>query len=55
MATGLVTVLLVEDDKKILRTNRRILVWNGFEVLCAGTLGEDRELLKARRQRTEIL
>ena len=31
------TILLVEDDKKIQRTNRRILEREGFAVLCAGT------------------
>lgn len=34
------TVLLVEDDKEILRTNRRILEREGFTVLCARTLSE---------------
>lgn len=33
-------ILLVEDDKNIQRTNRRILEREGFTVLCAGTLKE---------------
>ena len=40
------TILLVEDDPNILRTNRHILEWEGFAVLCAETLGEARALLK---------
>lgn len=38
-------ILLVEDDKNIQRTNRRILEREGFTVLCAGTLRETQELL----------
>lgn len=38
-------VLLVEDDKEILRTNRRILEYAGFTVLCAGTLTKARQRL----------
>lgn len=40
------TILLVEDDKNIQRINRRILEREGFQVLCAGTLSETRELLR---------
>lgn len=36
------TILLVEDDPNILRTNRRILEREGFQVLCSETLGEAR-------------
>lgn len=39
------TVLLVEDDKNILRTNRRILEREGFTVLCAETLAEAQALM----------
>lgn len=39
------TVLLVEDDKNILRTNRRILEQEGFTVLSADSLAETRSLL----------
>lgn len=36
------TILLVEDDTNILRTNRRILEREGFHVVCADTLQEAR-------------
>lgn len=39
------TILLVEDDKNIQRTNRRILEREGFTVLCAGTLKETQTAL----------
>lgn len=39
------TILLVEDDKNIQRTNRRILEREGFTVLCAGTLKETQAML----------
>lgn len=39
------TILLVEDDANILRTNRRILEREGFNVLCADTLSEARSML----------
>ena len=39
-------ILLVEDDKNIQRINHRILEREGFQVLCAGTLSEARELLQ---------
>lgn len=39
------TVLLVEDDPNILRTNRRILEREGFTVLCAETLEKARAQL----------
>lgn len=38
-------ILLVEDDKNILRTNRRILESEGFTVLCAERLSEARQRL----------
>lgn len=38
-------ILLVEDDPNILRTNRRILGREGFEVLCAASLHEAWALL----------
>lgn len=41
-------VLLVEDDKGILRTNRRILEREGFTVLCAETLTSARAQLLDR-------
>lgn len=46
MSSSCETVLLVEDDKNILRTNRRILEREGFQVLCAGTAAQARELLQ---------
>lgn len=39
------TILLVEDDKNIQRTNRRILEREGYRVLCAGNLHGARTLL----------
>lgn len=39
------TILLVEDDENILRTNRRILEQEGYTVLCAGTLQKAQALL----------
>ncbi|MCO7120768.1 response regulator transcription factor [Ihubacter massiliensis] len=39
-------ILLVEDDKTILHTNRRRLEREGFTVLCARTVREARALLK---------
>lgn len=39
------TILLVEDDPNILRTNRRILEREGYVALCAGTLESARALL----------
>ena len=41
-------VLLVEDDKAIMRTNRRILERDGFRVLCAQTLAQARAQLKSQ-------
>lgn len=49
------TVLLVEDDKAILRTNRRILEQEGFTVLCAGTLAEARALVADREPDVLVL
>lgn len=40
------TILLVEDDKNIQRTNRRILEREGFTVLCTGTLKEAETVLR---------
>lgn len=40
------TILLVEDDKNIQRTNRRILEREGFRVVCAGTLTETLSMLQ---------
>ena len=39
------TILLVEDDKNIQRTNRRILEREGYTVLCAGNLHGAQALL----------
>lgn len=39
------TILLLEDDKNIQRTNRRILEREGFSVLCASTLKETQAIL----------
>lgn len=40
------TILLVEDEPNILRTNRRILEREGYTVLCATNLSEARTLLQ---------
>lgn len=39
------TILLVEDDQNVLRTNRRILEREGYRVLCAETLQDARACL----------
>lgn len=39
-------ILLVEDDRNVLRTNRRILEREGYTVLCAETVQEARALLQ---------
>lgn len=49
------TILLVEDDKNILRINRRILEQEGFTVLCAGTLGETQALLESHNPDAMVL
>lgn len=49
------TILLVEDDKNILRINRRILEQEGFTVLCAGTLGETQVLLESHKPDAMVL
>lgn len=49
------SVLLVEDDQAILRTNRRILEREGFAVLCAQTLAEARERLAFHRPDVLVL
>ena len=49
------TILLVEDDKNIQRTNRRILLREGFTVLCAGTLKETQEMLLEHRPDAMVL
>ena len=48
-------VLLVEDDKAILRTNRRILEQEGFTVLCAETLAEARRHLETHKPDVYVL
>lgn len=45
MHCELCTILLIEDDPNILRTNRRIFEREGFNVVCAGTLEDAKELL----------
>lgn len=49
------TILLVEDDKNIQRTNRRILEREGFTVLCAGTLKEALEMLEGNKPDALVL
>lgn len=49
------TVLLVEDDPNILRTNRRILEREGFTVLCAETLAQARALLDSSQPDVLVL
>lgn len=49
------TVLLVEDDKNILRTNRRILEREGFAVLCAENLAQARAHLSVCRPDVLVL
>ena len=51
--TGL--ILLVEDTKKILDANRRILEECGHTVLCAQTLAGARELLKTGKPDLAVL
>lgn len=53
MNSSLYTILLVEDDPNILRTNRRILKREGFTVLCARSLQEARE--KFTQQKPDAL
>lgn len=48
-------LLLVEDDKNIQRTNRRILEREGFTVLCAGTLEETRAMLQEHKPDAMVL
>lgn len=40
------TILLVEDDKNIQRTNRRILEREGFTVFCASVLAGTEEMIQ---------
>lgn len=49
------TILIVEDDQAILRTNRRILEREGFSVLSAETLAEARAHLRERRPDVLVL
>lgn len=49
------TILLVEDDKNIQRTNRRILEREGFAVLCARTLGEAEVILQKHKPDALVL
>lgn len=49
------TILLVEDDKNIQRTNRRILEREGFTVLCAGTLKETQAALQKHKPDALVL
>lgn len=49
------TILLVEDDKNIQRTNRRILEREGFTVLCAGTLKETETVLLSHKPDALVL
>ena len=39
-------ILLVEDNEQILRGNRRMLKWSGYETIVARNLGEARERMK---------
>ena len=49
------TVLLVEDNPKILDINRRVLEKEGITVLTAETLGEARECVKRTRPDVAVL
>lgn len=49
------TILLVEDDENILRTNRRILEREDYTVLCAETLAKARVLLRAHTPSALVL
>lgn len=51
----LCTILLVEDDENILRTNRRILEREGYTVLCAETLEKARALLREHTPHALVL
>lgn len=48
-------ILLVEDDKNIQRTNRRILEREGFTVRCAGTLNAAEEALSEQQPDALVL
>lgn len=48
-------ILLVEDDKNILRTNRRILEREGFTVLCAESLEAARNHLAVKQPDAMVL
>lgn len=49
------TILLVEDDANILRTNRRILEREGFHVLCAESLEKARVQLSSHTPSALVL
>lgn len=49
------TILLVEDNPHILRTNRRILEREGYTVLCAGTLQAARKHLAEKQPDALVL
>ncbi|WP_255467407.1 response regulator transcription factor [Raoultibacter phocaeensis] len=48
MGTSADTVLLIEDDENVQRTNRRVLEYAGYAVQCAATLDEAWRSLRAR-------
>ena len=48
-------ILLVEDYKKILDANKRVLEARGHTVLCAETLSQARELLQTQRPDLAVL
>jgi len=54
-ASGSGTILLVEDNKKILAANKRILESRGHRVLCAETLTAARELLQTEQPDVAVL
>jgi len=43
------SILLVEDNEELNEINRRMLVYEGYEVLTARTLVDARKLLSARK------
>ena len=48
-------LLLVEDNEKILRGNKRLLEWEGYEVDAARTLEQAEQCFEARRPDAVIL
>jgi len=48
-------ILLVEDNKKIMRGNKRMLGWKDYETVCAHTLADARALISERKPDAIVL